>query len=85
MIIYRNNIILLIIVIFTFISYIIQSNYIVGIRYVMRSIYMNSKNSVNVYMIAGLGNRLMSFAGIILLSIYYEYKPLSILLNIFDS
>lgn len=49
---------------------------------IIRKIYINNFNSVSVYMIAGLGNRLMSFAGIIILSIFFESKPKSIILNI---
>lgn len=41
--------------------------------------YKRSYSSVNVIIQAGLGNRLMSFAGIIILSIYYELKPISII------
>lgn len=45
--------------------------------------YKQSTYSVNVVIQGGLGNRLMSFAGIIVLSIYYKSKPFSILFYIF--
>lgn len=44
--------------------------------------YFNCNNNIYTFMIAGLGNRLMSFAGIIILSIYFDRKPKSILVNI---
>lgn len=40
--------------------------------------YNSNNQSIFVHIGAGLGNRLMSVVGIILLSIYYESKPLSI-------
>lgn len=40
--------------------------------------YKKTKTSVSVLTAGGLGNRLMSFAGIIVLSIYYKSKPLCI-------
>lgn len=43
------------------------------------NMYKASKNYVYIYANAGLGYRLMSFFGSIILSIYYESKPLRIL------
>lgn len=47
--------------------------------------YKKSINSVNVIIRGGLGNRLMSCAGIIVLSIFYELKPTSIISFILNS
>lgn len=44
--------------------------------------YKNKNCSVYVSIGAGLGNRLMSFVGIIVISIYLESKPFCILFNI---
>lgn len=44
--------------------------------------YNNKNFSVYVSIGAGLGNRLMSFVGIIVISIYLESKPFCILFNI---
>lgn len=43
--------------------------------------YKNKNCSVYVSIGAGLGNRLMSFVGIIVISIYLESKPFCILFN----
>lgn len=43
--------------------------------------YKNSKSSVSVLVRGGLGNRLMSFAGIIVMSIYFKSKPFCIFCN----
>lgn len=40
--------------------------------------YRISKKSVYVNMIGGLGNRLLSFVGIIIMSIFHKSKPFSI-------
>lgn len=43
--------------------------------------YKRATNYVCVYINAGLGNRLMSLASIIVLSIIYNSKPMSIYYN----
>lgn len=45
--------------------------------------YKSTNTSVNVILGSGLGNRLMSFAGIIILSIYFKSKPFCILVVIY--
>lgn len=80
-----SKIIFLFIIISIFILYINQSMSFRSLRNVIINIYMKSSKSISVNMIAGLGNRIMSFAGIIILSIYFESKPLSIFVYIFDS
>lgn len=49
------------------------------------NMYKKSIYSVNVVNAGGLGNRLMSFTGIIILSIYYEVKPLCIITILLSS
>lgn len=44
----------------------------------LKTMYKNAKSSIYINMREGLGNRLMSYAGIIALSILYKSKPYSI-------
>lgn len=53
--------------------------------YKIINMYRKSNYFVDVRMRGGLGNRIMSFAGIIILSMIYECKPLSINLNMISS
>lgn len=83
--IFGSKIIFLFILISFYVWYINQSNPLKFLKDDIINIYRKSVRSISVNMIAGLGNRLMSFAGIIILSIYFESKPLSISVHIFDS
>lgn len=60
------------------IIYCIKTTSNLGIFQIIGKIYYTTKNIVNVKVKGGLGNRLMSFAGIILLSIFFKSKPISI-------
>lgn len=51
----------------------------ISIASIINRIYCKTNKIVYVNIRAGLGNRLMSFAGIIILSIYFKAKPISIL------
>lgn len=64
----------IILLLYLFYIYFLNINNIKLINMYKKSIY-----SVNVVIAGGLGNRLMSFAGIIILSIYYEVKPICII------
>lgn len=48
------------------------------------NMYKNINKSVFVLIEGGLGNRLMSFAGTIVLSIYFQSKPFCIMINILE-
>lgn len=54
----------------------------IGIISIINTIYSKTNKSVYVNIRAGLGNRLMSFAGVIILSIYFKAKPISIFVYI---
>lgn len=70
------KIILLLIIMFYIVN-INQNNYHISINRLIR-MYKSSIDCVSVFIIAGLGNRLMSAANIIVLSIFYKSKPKSI-------
>lgn len=46
------------------------------------NMYKSTNRIIFVVTKGGLGNRLMSFAGIIVLSIYFKSKPYCIIINI---
>lgn len=64
-------------IIFLIIIVLILNNSFISIKRLIR-MYKKSSNYVSVYTIGGLGNRLMSVANIIILSIFYESKPICI-------
>lgn len=45
---------------------------------ILTTMHKNNNYTILVHTGAGLGNRLMSVVGIIIVSIYYESKPISI-------
>lgn len=53
--------------------YLLKNNYIDASKLI--KMYMKSKTEVYVVAAGGLGNRLLSFIGIILISVYFKSKP----------
>lgn len=76
------SIISLLILVITSINYTNTNNLSINTKKLI-NMYKSSKQFVYVYADYGLGNRLMSYAASIILSIYYESKPLCIFSKIF--
>lgn len=72
----------IIIIVFIILHLIFLHKYLINLTVKnLIEMYKKATCSVNIIIREGLGNRLMSFAGIIMLSIYYEYKPFCIIIN----
>lgn len=80
----NNKLLLWLFVLLYLLLNIFNSYRILDITNIINNIYTKTSNVVNIKMLAGLGNRLMSFAGIIILSIIFKSKPFSIDQNILD-
>lgn len=49
----------------------------------LTEMYKRSQNEIFIHMDGGLGNRILSLVGIILLSVYFKAKPFSIIMLLY--